>query len=110
LTVPPPPQVPKPKPYITVIEDRRPREKAHSNIGQAKNAVGLQWWSGEKLIEVIDGIATGRSKYVNRVRGGQVWWLNPNTAELELLYDIPTGALESELPWRAEEYEFYVVS
>lgn len=106
---PTPPQPPKPKPYVTVIEGRRPREKAHSSLGQAKNAVGYNWGRGVNLIEVIDGIATGRSKHAYGVRGGQVWWMNPLTEELELLYDIPYDAFEFDLPWRTKEFEFYVV-
>lgn len=71
--------------YLTVIEDRRPQQKLHQNIGRAKNAVGYD-------VGWVNGGYT--------VRGGQIYVMKDADSDWELLYDITPRSLASHLPWR----------
>lgn len=95
-------------PYLTMIPDRIPYQKTHRNLGEAKNAVAYHAGGGRYLRERIDGTFTGQRKYVSKVRGGQIWKLAEDGKAYELLYDIPPGSYQNELPWRLDEFEYYV--
>lgn len=81
-------------------------QKIHAAIGHAKNAVGASAYGARRVREEIDGIQTGRYKYEGRVRGGQIWhWTQDHW---ELLFDIPAGAWEREVPWRKGDWDAYL--
>jgi hypothetical protein len=70
----------KSRPYLTIIPNRIPQQKTHTSLGNAKNAIsykvernGTQW--DMAVYEWVDG-------------------------EWSLLWDIPEGTKEHELPWR----------
>lgn len=47
--------IPKVKPYLTIIEDRRPVQKMHSSLGHAKNAFTFDRSRAGTLWEWKDG-------------------------------------------------------
>lgn len=65
-------------PYASIIPDRRPVVKCHSNIGLAKLAVGYSAWGG--------------------VRGGEIYRRTDDG--WELVFRVESGTPASELPWR----------
>jgi hypothetical protein len=70
-------------PYLTVIPDRRPVQKVHTGLGQAKNAILFRDYGR--------GIP----------RDCQVYeWSNEGWT---LLWDIPAGATRDEMPWNVKE-------
>lgn len=81
MTLPSP--QPKFMPYLSIIPNRRPEQKTHTNIGHAKNAVN------DKL--GYRGASCDMQIFEYRDNG----W--------ELLYDIKKGDLEP--PWRKGELE-----
>lgn len=117
MTNPAPPPKPQIKPYLSVVQGRTPVQKAHNRLSDAKNAV-VQWpkrnnsrgyWdNGTYVYEEIDGIRTGRKKYVKAICGGQIWEWDADTSDWKLIYDIPEHVYEHQVPWKAEEYQFYV--
>lgn len=66
---------------MTVIPYRRPKQKAHINIGHAKNAVSFKV-----------------SRYVGAECDMELYELRDG--EWSLLWTIPKGTMESELPWK----------
>jgi len=72
LPVPNPPQFL----YTTHIQNRRPIDKFHTNIGHAKNAVNSH--NGGTIRSLIDG-------------------------EWSTLYDVPYGTDSRRMPWRIEK-------
>lgn len=91
--------LPKPRPFITIIEDRSPEQKSHLNIGQAKNAVGSGWGGGRYFKEVDDaGKETGYYTSCGQVRGGSIWQQTDN--EFVLIYDIEPNTPALALPWK----------
>lgn len=76
---------PKLTPYLTIIPDRRPVQKTHTNIGHAKNAlngrIGIYGRGASEDMELYEHV----------------------DGEWKLLYSIKKG--EKEAPWRKEELE-----
>lgn len=70
------------EPYASIIPDRRPAVKCHSNIGLAKLAVGYATW--------------GRT-----VRGGEIYRRTDDG--WELVFRVESGTPTSELPWRESQ-------
>lgn len=73
----------KPKPYMTVIPERWPRQKLHSTIGQAKAAATTP---GHRYV--------GRDQVAKDVA---IYEWNSSTEEWDLLYELHTGDF---MPWR----------
>lgn len=67
-------------PYLTIVPDRVPRQKAHANLGQTKKAV---------LFRLRD---EALSTPVKAYRWTDSGW--------ELMWDIAEGTLREEMPWR----------
>lgn len=76
-------------PYLSVMENRSPEQKLHSNLGHAKNAIGQG-----------GGYDYRNDKYVRMARGGQIYEWDPIHNEWKLLYDVPARTPVSELPWK----------
>jgi len=73
-------------PYLTVIPDRRPVQKVHRNIGQAKNAVSYR-----------DSFYTGIPCDIQVYEWKRDHWT--------LLWDIPAGTKSSQMPWKIKEQD-----
>ena len=69
-------------PYLTVAPDRRPQQKVHKNIGQAKNAISYRASMTYKRALPKDC---------------QIYeWKNDKWT---LLWDIPAGTRVDDMPW-----------
>lgn len=79
----------RPTPYMSVVPERRPEQKAHMSIGHAKSAVGA------KLNNYGHGSSYDMAIYEWKDNG----W--------ELLYDVPKGT--SVAPWHEESEKERVV-
>jgi hypothetical protein len=108
----PGPEIPKARPFLTIVPGRTPKSKVHTSLGIAKTAlvqapkVLTGYDRGKYLHESIDGILTGRRKYVTTVCGGEIWELVDG--EWQMLFDVPSDTFTHDVPWRRAEYEFYV--
>jgi hypothetical protein len=72
------------RPYLTIIPIRTPREKTHTTLAHAKNAVSAKvHWSYGLSCDIA----------VYEWRDGD--W--------SLLWDLPRGTLASALPWNQPE-------
>jgi hypothetical protein len=71
----------KSRPYLSIIPTRSPEQKTHTSLGHAKNAVNNKIWSG----------------YSHRHDMAIYEWVDN---DWKLLYDIPAGTTENNLPWR----------
>lgn len=66
--------------YLTVLPSRRPRDKAHTNLGHAKNALTYSASSG-----------------IIRVWGAIYEWVD---GEWKLLYEVWPGMKVKDAPWK----------
>lgn len=82
MTAPTPPKPPKVPPYLSYVRSRRESYKTHTNIGHAKNAIGF-------FINDNVGGKVRENLFVWEIKNG----------EYELLWNIPAGTLNTELPW-----------
>lgn len=73
----------KVSPYLTVIPDRRPKQKTHANLGQAKNAIQYRMRSNVTYIDMA-----------------VYEWKND---EWSLLWEIPKGTGKDDLPWNLDK-------
>lgn len=74
-------EAPEILPYLTLVPDRTPRQKAHTSLGQAKKAVLFRLDINDKL------------KYPCRIyKWSGLGW--------ELLWDIPADTTRLDMPWR----------
>lgn len=69
--------------YLSVMPSRSPRDKAHTNLGHAKNALTHNSTSGKI-----------------RVHGAIYTW---EDGDWQLMYEVWPGMLVSEAPWKLEE-------
>jgi hypothetical protein len=69
-------------PYLTIIPDRVPRQKAHTNLGQAKKAV---------LFRLRDDGDEGLSTPIKVYKWTDSGW--------ELMWDIAEGTPREAMPW-----------
>jgi hypothetical protein len=71
-------------PYLSVCPDRSPRQKVHTNLGHAKNAVAYRDQWGHGLHAAC-----------------QIYEWKDN--EWSLLYDVPAGTRSNNMPWHDQE-------
>lgn len=77
------PTAPRPFGYLTVIPRRTPKQKAHYDLGHAKNAIRARcnWGRGTdcdtQVFELVDG-------------------------DWKLLWNIPRGTLREDFPWNSK--------
>lgn len=72
-------------PYLTVIPDRLPKQKVHTNLGHAKNAINYRtdaWGQGTPSECLL------------------YEWKDD---EWQLLYRVPAGTSKKNLPWNKAE-------
>lgn len=81
-TLPTPPPPPKIPPYLSYVGGRRENFKTHNNIGHVKNAIG-------HFISDREGGIVGQDLFVWEVKNG----------EYEIMWNIPAGTKNTELPW-----------
>ena len=84
-TVRAPIEAPAPHPYLTVIPDRSPRQKVHTDVQQARKAI-LYRVGGN-----ADTLKVGCKVYKWTAQG----W--------ETLWDIPAGTDRKAMPWLVTE-------
>lgn len=86
-----------PKPYMTVIPARFPRQKLHATLGQAKNAASyFTYHSHGRYVDA----GNGDKRYVYDTHFGcdvAIYKWNGAIEEWYLLYELHPG---DEVPWR----------
>lgn len=70
---------PKIMPYLTLIPNRNPRQKQHTDLGQAKKAILYRLDQGATIVDA------------RIYRWSNHGW--------ELLYTIPAGTTRGAMPW-----------
>lgn len=90
MTLPIPPKPPVPPKYLSFIRSRRDNFKTHNNIGHAKTALG-------NFINSNEGGTVGENLFV--------WELKDS--EYELMWNIPAGTLNTDLPWPMKIHKPY---
>jgi hypothetical protein len=92
MTTPTPPEPPKIPPFLSYVAGRSGKEfRTHTNIGHAKLSIG-------HFIGSRPGQTASRDLFVWHVVDGQY----------ELLWTIPRGTPNTELPWPMKLYKPYV--